>query len=419
MVKFLNIDDCIDFIKLKNKKLGICFGLERISKTLEQLNNPHKKYKTIHIAGTNGKGSTTTMISSILHKSGYKVGTFLSPKISSYNEMFLLNGEEISNEDLLLNFNEIIDFCEELTAFEILTVLAFNFFKNKGIDYAVVEVGCGGLLDATNVIDPIVTVITNISSDHKDWLGDIVQHKLGIIKKDIPLITAIKNNKILEKIYTKLSPDKVFVYNKDFTSTGKEILNDRQVIHFEDKSKSLDFEIKLLGDFQIINSALALKTCMEVLGNKLTLQSIRDGMKNASIHYRFEKISLGDKTFILDGAHNLAGANVLKSSLKKYFGEGGKTVIVGILHDKDYHNMLKCLIDKKDSVIITKPYSERACDPQILFDLIECENKTIEKNYERAIDKALEMKNELIIITGTLYNENVPRQYLNKLRTTS
>ena len=142
-------------------------------------------------------------------------------------------------------------------------------------------------------------------------------------------------------------------------------------------------------------------------------------MINAKIHYRFEKISLGDKTFILDAAHNLAGVNVLKNSLKKYFGERNKTVIIGILHDKDYPNMLKCLIEKDDSVIVTKPCSERACDPKILFDLIECENKTIEENYEKAIDKALKIKNTIIIITGTLYNENVPRQYLNKLRTTS
>lgn len=188
------------FFKSKNKKLGINFGLKRISKTLQKLNYPQKKYKTIHVAGTNGKGSTTTMIASILQKAGFKVGSFISPKINLYNEMFLLNGEKISDHELLKNFNEIINFCDDLTTFEILTVLAFNFFKNENVDYAVIEVGCGGLLDATNVIDPIATVITNITVDHLDLLGDIVQHKLGIIKKDIPLITAIHDEEILKNL---------------------------------------------------------------------------------------------------------------------------------------------------------------------------------------------------------------------------
>lgn len=415
---FSNLNDCIDFIKSRNEKLGIRFGLERISQTLKQLNDPHKKYKTIHIAGTNGKGSTTTMIASILHASGYKVGSFISPKISTYNEMFLLNGHEISNEDLLQNFNEIIDFCQDLTAFEILTVIAFNFFKNENVDYAVIEVGCGGLLDSTNVIEPIATVITNIASDHASWLGDIVQHKLGIIKPNVPLITAIQEEETIQKIYSKLPQDKVFICNKDFTSASEKILEDRQVVHFEDKNKNFDFEIKLLGDYQIINSALALKTCIEVLENKLSEDVVKKGLINAKVHYRFEKISLRGKTFILDAAHNLAGISVLKTSLEKYFGEKTKTVVIGILHDKDYPKILDCLIGKEDSVIVTRPCSERACDPKILCNLLKCENKIIEENYERAIDKALKKDNELIIITGTFYNDDVPRKYLNKLKTT-
>ena len=300
MVKFLTLNECIDFLKTKNKKLGIKFGLERITTTLQQLNNPHKKYKTIHIAGTNGKGSTTTMIASILHAAGYKVGSFISPKISAYNEMFLLNGEEISNDELLKNFNEIIDFCDDLTAFEILTVIAFNFFYHENVDYAVIEV-CGGLLDSTNVIDPVATIITNIASDHENWLGDIVQHKLGIIKPEIPLITAIQEEEIIQKIYSKLPQDKIFIYNRDFTSVSKKILEDRQIVHFEDKNQNFDCEIKLLGDFQIINSALAIKTCLEVLGNKFSFDAIRDGLIKAKIHYRFEKFCL--KTYNVIRTH--------------------------------------------------------------------------------------------------------------------
>ncbi len=418
MVKFLTLNECIDFLKTKNKKLGIKFGLERITTTLQQLNNPHKKYKTIHIAGTNGKGSTTTMTASILHAAGYKVGSFISPKISAYNEMFLLNGEEISNDELLKNFNEIIDFCDDLTAFEILTVIAFNFFYHENVDYAVIEVGCGGLLDSTNVIDPVATVITNIASDHENWLGDIVQHKLGIIKPDIPLITAIQEEEIIQKVYSKLPQDKVFIFKKDFTSVSKKILEDRQIVHFEDKNQNFDCEIKLLGDFQIINSALAIKTCLKVLENKLSLDAVRDGLIKSKIHYRFEKFCLKNKNFILDAAHNLAGINVLKNSLKKYFGDGKKTVIIGILNDKDFSHMLKCLIENEDSVIISRPCSERACDPKILFDLLECKEKIIEENYEKAIDKALKMENELIVITGTFYNDDIPRKYLKKLQTT-
>lgn len=418
MVKFFNINECVDFLKSKNKKLGINFGLERISKSLKYLNNPHQTYKTIHIAGTNGKGSTTTMIANILHKAGYKVGSFLSPRIFEYNEMFMCNGEKISNEDLLKNFNEIIDVCEELTAFEILTVLAFNFFKNEKVDYAIVEVGCGGLLDATNVINPIATVITNIAADHANLLGDIVEHKLGIIKKDVPLITAIQEEEIIKKIYEKLPQDKVFIYNKDFKNTGKKILQDRQVVHYEDKNKNFDFEIKLLGEFQIINSSLAVKTCLEVLGEKLNLEVLKEGLLNSFIDYRFEKICFKDKIFILDAAHNLAGMIVLKNSLRQYWGERKKTVIIGILHDKDYINMLKCLIEKDDCVMVVRPHSDRACDPKILFELIESKEKYVEESYEKAIDKALRGENELIVITGTLFNDDIPKRYIEKLKTT-
>ena len=232
------------------------------------------------------------------------------------------------------------------------------------------------------------------------------------------MITTIQEEETIQKIYSKLPQDKVFIYNKDFTSASKKILEDRQVVHFEDKNKNFDFEIKLLGDYQIINSALALKTCLEVLKSKLSEDLAKKGLINAKVHYRFEKISLRGKTFILDAAHNLAGINVLKTSLEKYFGEKTKTVVIGILHDKDYPNILDCLIGKEDSVIVIRPCSERACDPKILFNLLKCENKIIEENYERAIDKALKKDNELIIITGTFYNDDVPRKYLNKLKTT-
>ncbi|MDR2402256.1 MAG: hypothetical protein LBD32_02230 [Cytophagales bacterium] len=418
MVKFFQVNECVNFLKSKNKILGIDLGLERISRTLEKLNYPQKRYKTIHVAGTNGKGSTITMISSILQKAGFKVGSYFSPKINLYNEMFLFNGEIISDSDLVKNFNEIINHCENLTTFEILTVIAFNFFKNENVDYAVIEVGCGGLLDATNVIDPVATIITNITEDHRDLLGDVVQHKLGIIKNNVPLITAIQDEEILDKIYNLLPKEKVFVYKKDFFSRGEKIWWDSQVVRYEDENDNFDFEIKLLGDFQIANSAVAIKTCLEVLGRKINLETIREGLLNAKIHYRFEKIEFENKIFILDAAHNLAGIEVLQNSLKKYFGERKKNVIIGILQDKDYKNMLPNIIAKEDFVIVVRPYSERACDPKILFDLIDCKEKYIAKSYEDALNKALNAKNELTVVTGTLFNDDIPKKYLRKVTTT-
>lgn len=413
MVKYIDINTCFDFIKKKNSQLGINFGLQRISKTLQKLNNPQNNYPTIHITGTNGKGSTTMMISSILQSFGFKVGTYISPKIHTYNEMFLINGKQISDDDFIKNFNEIIDFCDDLTAFEILTVLAFHFFDKEKVDYAVIEVGCGGLLDATNVITPIATIITNITNDHENILDNVIKHKLGIIKKDIPLITTVKDEGILNQIYQLLPKEKVSIYKKDFYTQGISIDEDRQIINYSDKNGNFDFEIKLFGDFQIENSALAIRTIFEILP-KSDIKLIQMGLIKAKIHYRFEKINFNDKTFILDGAHNTAGISALKKSLYKYFPIEKKTVIIGILKDKSYKDMLDDIIEEEDSVIIVKPYSERACDTNVLFNFVNCIDKNIANSYENAIDKALEMHNRLIVITGTFFNEDIPRRYIEK-----
>lgn len=413
MVKYIDINTCFDFIKKKNSQLGINFGLERISQTLQKLNNPQNNYPTIHITGTNGKGSTTMMISSILQSFDFKVGTYTSPKIHTYNEMFLINGKQISDDDFIKNFNEIINFCDHLTAFEILTVLAFHFFDKEKVDYAVIEVGCGGLLDATNVITPIATVITNITNDHENILNNVIKHKLGIIKKNIPLITTVKNEGILNQIYQLLPKEKVSIYEKDFNTKGISIDEDRQIVNYSDKNGNFNFEIKLFGDFQIENSALAIRTIFEIL-SKSDIKLIQTGLIKAKIHYRFEKINFKDKTFILDGAHNTAGISALKKSLYKYFPREKKTVIIGILKDKNYKDMLDDIIEEEDSVIIVKPYSERACDTNVLFNLVNCTDKNIANSYENAIDKALEMHNKLIVITGTFFNEDIPRRYIEK-----
>ena len=415
MVKFLSIDECADFLHEKNKKLGINFGLQRINNALKKLNHPEKKYKTIHIAGTNGKGSTTMMISSILWHSNFKVGTYISPKIHSYNEMFLINGKKISNDDFIKNFNEIVFACEDLTAFEMLTVLAFNFFKNENVDYAIIEVGCGGLTDATNVITPEATILTNISYDHQNFFSDLVKQKLGIIKKNIPLITGVQDGKILEKIYKQLPRKKIFIYNKDFFSQQKKYSLTQQELFYSEDQLSFDFSLSLLGDFQIINSALAIKTCHEILKDKLDIKKVREGLENVYIPYRFEKIFVHGKNFILDGAHNLDGIKNLKMSLEKYFGTKEKTVIIGILKDKDYKNMLDILINNDDDIIIVEPISHRACKKKKLFDIIDCRKKIVEQSYETAINESLKTKNELVIITGTLYNDDIPRRYLKKI----
>ena len=318
--------------------LGIKPGLERINLLTKALGNPQNFFESIHVAGTNGKGSVCAMLAEIFRADGKKVGLFTSPHLESYCERFKINGENISETE----FAEIISLLKffdiQATQFEILTAAAFAYFAKENVDVAVIEVGLGGTWDSTNIITPKISVITNVALDHENILGDlknIALNKAGIIKKNIPVVTGATGEplKIIRDVAEKNNSPLYEV------------------------TKPAEVEINLRGEYQKINAAVAIQAA-KVLG--VAEEKIFSGLKKVSWAGRFEIVETYFGKIVIDGAHNPHGAAALRESLDKNFPEGRRIFIFGALADKDIDSMIKILFREKDFVIATEPNSSRA-----------------------------------------------------------
>lgn len=419
------------------QRFGIKPGLFRIKKLLEILGNPQEDIKVIHIAGTNGKGSTSSMIDSILRAHGYRVGLYTSPYLEVFNERIRLNGENIADEDLVQHALEVfkaLDVMEQQgieppTEFEVVTALAFSYYKDKDVDFLVLEVGMGGRLDATNVVVPLVSVITPISFDHKEYLGntleEIAREKCGIIKKKVPVVTSLQEDeaiKVIEetcketdsKLYKVGEHIKFKLLNDDLSGQIFELCSIKN--YYE------NLKITLLGRHQLSNASTAVGA-VEVLsdyGIPVIKEKVAAGLYNAKWAGRFE--ILKEKPYvIIDGAHNEAGCEVLKKSVLNYFGGKRKIFVLGILKDKDYINMLKILVPIADMIITTKPESPRALTSKELKEAIEgLSLKNIPVINEDDIEKALEIalncakEDDIVIFAGSLYMIGKVRGLLKK-----
>lgn len=418
----MNYTESLQYLEALNT-FGIEMGLERIKKLMDYLDNPHIRYKTIHITGTNGKGSTSMLLSNILRMSGIKVGLFTSPHLISYTERMQIDGCKISEEEFAKCIDAVSVFVEKmatednmhLTQFEVLTAAAFLYFAINHVDYAVIEVGLGGKLDSTNVVKPEVAIITNVSMDHMEYCGntleDIARHKAGIIKTGVPVITAAEG-KALEIIREKAEEKNadLFIYNEDFSVKELEFNEGGQTLEFISELVGQDFiyKLQLLGTHQWENSALAIM-CSNILANgedNITKEAILDGLYMTKWQSRFEYFNLDKKEIIIDGAHNPAGIKALKDNLDKYFPSKEKVYLLGILKDKDIDAMLSKLLSKGDEeIIITMPNSTRAAEPDILKEKINSQNIHIVKDIKEALDRGLALVSEekLLCITGSLY----------------
>ncbi len=372
-------------------------GLDRIKKALELLDNPQEKLKTIHITGTNGKGSVCSMLSYILTKAGYKTGMYTSPHLTKINERIKINNKNIPDEELdeLISFirNKIKEHKIELTYFEFLTALAFYYFHKKNIDFGIIEVGLGGRLDATNVINPLAAVITNIEYEHQNYLGskitEIAEEKAGIIKEKTGVITAAEG-KALEVI-KKISEQKKA---------------DLEII---DKNNLKDYELSLLGDFQKTNANVAVKT-IDVLNNKniakISEQNIKSGLKDAYWPGRLEFVN---KRILFDCAHNSAAIRELVKFLTNHEKTKNKKInlVFGVCDDKNYKGMIKQLAPLTKKVIIVEAKIKRALKAEVLEQ--EIKKYGISYKIIRDTKEAVEStesnspKNELILITGSIY----------------
>ncbi|MDO4541779.1 MAG: Mur ligase family protein, partial [Bacillota bacterium] len=321
-------------------KFGFNFGLDRVLELLRRLGDPHKTMKYIHIGGTNGKGSITSMLNSMLTSAGEKPGMFTSPHLHSYRERFRIGGEMISYKDVAKILNEIKphieamieDGFEQPTEFEVNTVLAFTYFAQKGVKTAVMEVGMGGEIDATNVIENVkVAVMTNIALEHTEYLGhtkeEICATKSGIIKENSHLVTGITEENLLDFLGKKARSVKaksISVVNKDFFVSFEKETPEGQWFSYEDENTVLkDLFIPLQGKHQLTNAALAVRAAL-LWG--LKEDDIRKGLKCTVWPCRLEKV-LDNPVAIIDGAHNDHGMAVLTDFLKEHYSDKKITVL--------------------------------------------------------------------------------------------
>jgi len=400
------------------------FGLTAITDLLSRLGNPQNSYKIILIAGTNGKGSTAAMTSSILCSAGYKVGLYTSPHLVDVRERIVINGKKISLKEFNRTIAYVKDKKEQLvTYFEFLTAVAYVYFQRQKVDIAVLEVGLGGRLDATNVCKPMVSIITNIAFDHIDYLGNtldsIAREKAGIIKQKGVCITAAKQKKVLEvlKNVCLRRRAKLYCLNSDIKIKKQK----DGFLNYQGLYRNLkNLKIPLQGDHQLSNAALALaaiELCTKK-GFNIADTAIYAGLKNTHWEARLEVLQ-NQPLFLLDGAHNPAGISVLCRSFKKGFSYRRLILIFGALADKDYRRMLQKIVPLASIIILTQLKTKRAVP---VNDIMETVKKMgypaiVTENVKQAIERAqaLAKKQDLICATGSFYLAGEVKQAFPKL----
>jgi len=417
----------------KLHKFGIKLGLENIRDILAALENPHHSYPSILVAGTNGKGSVTAYLSSIMQSAGLKVGRYTSPHLSSFTERININGNDVDRMQAARILNYVLDKADKigligktsrsLTYFEAATAGALLYFAEEEIDLAVLEVGMGGRFDATNICDPVLSLITVVEMDHMQYLGNTLEEiafeKAGIFRAGIPAIvekSTFISNKVLKDQANKVGADAWFM--------------DKQIKVISNRDDNLEFDLiapigelknlkpGLFGDFQIRNAAIAAAAAMRInsMGNiKIPDVAIREGLAAAKWPGRFE-ILIGTPAIILDGGHNPHAVQAFSDSLKRYFKDKKSVGVIGIMADKEVVGMVKIFANLFKKVFAAAPNVERSLDPNILaeyfrnerVDAVSCDS------ISSAIDSAIKEvgPNGLVVVAGSLYLVGEARIYL-------
>ncbi|MBW2992682.1 bifunctional folylpolyglutamate synthase/dihydrofolate synthase [Candidatus Woesearchaeota archaeon] len=388
----MSYDNTLKFI-YSRESFGIRLGLSNIRSLLEKLGNPHKSLRFIHIAGTNGKGSCCAMLSRILQEQGYKVGMYTSPHLIDFTERVQINNRKIPKKDVVKLVKQVNPHLETHTFFEVVTALAFKYFYDKNVDFVVAEVGLGGRLDATNVITPLVSVITNVSLEHTDYLGDTIEkiayEKSGIIKNNIPTVTAA-HGPALEVI--------------------KNICKKRNsTLYIIKVNKNVKTNLK--GSFQLINASTCLKT-VDILRNldiEISDCAVSRGLSRVIWPARMEFIY---RNILLDCAHNPAAIKALAKEIEKLKYKR-LIVLTGILKDKDIEQMINILNPLVHHFIITQPCIDRASNPKKIARYVKKDCTTIH-DVKEAVEfaRSIIKKDDLLLITGSIYTVGEAMQHL-------
>jgi dihydrofolate synthase/folylpolyglutamate synthase len=408
------------------QKHGIKLALSNSLALMALMGDPHRKFRSVHVAGTNGKGSTASFIAHMLQAAGYRVGLYTSPHLVSFTERIRINNALITEAKVVALAGRVRDAARKAagpdstaafspTFFEVATAMAFTYFAEEGVDIAVIEVGMGGRLDSTNVITPLVSVITNIEFEHTEFLGttltEIAGEKAGIIKPGVPVVTGAMQQEVIAVIERDAAAAKASVYRlpRDFmpapiTSRGEQVFDYRGI-----KTSYEKVRINMLGRYQIDNACLALAAieCLRSAGVSVNEAAARCGLEKARWEGRLELVARKPDIY-LDGAHNPASAHKLAETVREMKPAYRRIVlIIGILGDKDYQGIIAALVPLADHVIVTKPRYSRAMDVRVLASEIRKLNGSIEA--AETVDEAIAMvrhkasSDDLVLITGSLY----------------
>ena len=394
------------------------FDLSRVERMLEAVGNPHRDFASVHIAGTKGKGSTAAMIESCLRTAGHRTALYTSPHLHTFRERISVAGEKISRDDVVALVEELRPLVERmpgLTTFEVITTMGFLHFARSDVELAVVEVGLGGRLDATNVLSPEVAVITSISLDHTYLLGDtldeIAREKGGIIKSGVPTVTARQHAeaiRALEEIGERRGAPLIQV-SRDWDcqagpadSAGQSFA----VRRTGDGGSPFDGEywIPLLGRHQLENAASAI-AALQVLSERgfhLPVTAVRDGLRDTQWLGRLEVLSQ-EPLVVVDSAHNPYSARVLREALEEWFPERKWVLVFGASVDKDAAGMLEALVPMSDYTIVTRARHPRAMAPTELADIVAevGGGAEVSLNARKSLERALEVMNSQNGVLGT------------------
>jgi dihydrofolate synthase/folylpolyglutamate synthase len=405
------------------QKFGIKFGLSSTARLMAGLDNPQRHCRFLHIAGTNGKGSVAAMLSSILTLAGYKIGFYSSPHLISFHERFRLQDRDIDDAEVLSLINQVkrvVDTDELPTFFEFVTAMALLYYAQKKADPVILETGMGGRLDATNIVQPLLSVITNIALDHREFLGNSIQaiaaEKAGIIKAGVPVITFVRQATALTPITAAAEALKSPIYlgGRDFQTRGQ----GQGRFRYQGLKNTLSgLKTNLVGRHQYRNAAVALAALELLQENSFEVpeSSIRQGLQQVRWPGRLEVVSMHPKV-VLDGAHNPAAATTLAEALKRDLSYRRLILVLGIMADKDISGILRRLLPLADVVIFSRPRYERAATPERLQALAEnlSQETHVIADLGAAIQKArgLAGAEDLIVITGSLFTIGEAREHL-------
>jgi dihydrofolate synthase/folylpolyglutamate synthase len=410
---------------------GIRPGMERIQKLMEAFGNPERRLKFIHVAGTNGKGSVCAYLTSVLLRCGYDVGTFTSPYITKFTNRFQYNGMDIPEETLLQLSNELKPQVEAIaqtelgspTMFEVSTALAILYFAKVSYpDFVVWETGLGGRMDVTNIVSPIISVITNVGHDHMDILGDTIEavtyEKAGIIKPGMPVVSAVSQPEavaILEST-AKTANSSLYLLGQKFSETPLDIRENEQTFRFNGLFRDIEpLTITLNGAHQRTNAAVAVMT-LEVLRQYYALivddDDLRQGLRDTAWPGRLEMVQTSPR-ILIDGAHNPEGAETLAAALRDTYKYERLHLMMGMLANKNHLDTLRHILPLVDTLVVTEPDFRKALPAEALTELVQTIREQlgysfeliVEPNWKQALTRlqTLTSDADLAVVTGTLY----------------